>query len=80
MAAKKLDPLKPMEQIIGKTGTEGYRQEGREFKENLEPVDGGEDVWPRHKGGGNYELSNGDTVKGKKAAHEAQAEIDAGEG
>lgn len=31
--------------------------------------------WPRHVGGGFYELSNGDRVKGKEAAHEAQAEL-----
>lgn len=32
--------------------------------------------WPKHIGGGLYELSNGDKVKGKNAAIAAQAEID----
>lgn len=32
---------------------------------------GGE--WPRHVGGGNYELPDGTRVKGKDAAHEAYA-------
>jgi hypothetical protein len=32
--------------------------------------------WPKHTGGGHYELSNGDKVKGKDAAVAAQAEID----
>ncbi|WP_419877732.1 hypothetical protein [Brevibacillus centrosporus] len=32
--------------------------------------------WPKHIGGGNFELSNGDKVKGKDAAIAAQAEID----
>lgn len=40
----------------------------------LEP-DGGR-VWPKHLGGGNYELSDGEKVKGKEAAHEAQALLD----
>ncbi|CAM3744069.1 hypothetical protein COLU111180_06255 [Cohnella lubricantis] len=34
------------------------------------------DTWPKHIGGGEYELSNGEKVKGKKAALAAQAEID----
>ena len=33
--------------------------------------------WPKHAGGGYYELSNGDKVKGKDAAIAAQTEIDA---
>ncbi|MBO9600019.1 MAG: hypothetical protein J7559_19645 [Cohnella sp.] len=32
--------------------------------------------WPKHIGGGNYELSNGEKIKGKEAALAAQAEID----
>lgn len=31
--------------------------------------------WPRHKGGGHYELSNGESVRGKEAARKAQAEL-----
>lgn len=40
-----------------------------------DPADAGE-PFPRHKGGGNYELSDGNTVKGKDAAEAAQAELD----
>ncbi|TCN00856.1 hypothetical protein EV294_101306 [Paenibacillus sp. BK033] len=32
--------------------------------------------WPKHVGGGKYELSNGEVVKGKAAAEEAQADLD----
>lgn len=32
--------------------------------------------WPKHLGGGTYELSNGEHVKGKKEAVEAQTAID----
>jgi hypothetical protein len=38
-----------------------------------EPVPGG---FPLHKGGGNYELSDGTSVKGKAEAEQAQAELD----
>lgn len=34
------------------------------------------DEWPRHKGGGTYELSDGETVRGKAAAIEAQEALD----
>ncbi|HYE11360.1 MAG TPA: hypothetical protein VEF53_14405 [Patescibacteria group bacterium] len=33
--------------------------------------------FPKHVGGGNYELSNGEKIKGKEAALKAQAELDA---
>ena len=36
-----------------------------------------EPEWPKHLGGGHYELSNGEKVKGKDDAVAAQAEIDA---
>lgn len=36
-----------------------------------------EEGWPKHVGGGHYELSNGEKVKGKEDAVAAQAEIDA---
>lgn len=32
-------------------------------------------AYPRHKGGGFYELSDGSTVRGKDAAAEAQAKL-----
>lgn len=35
-----------------------------------------ETQWPKHTGGGNYELSNGEKIKGKEDALKAQAEID----
>lgn len=37
------------------------------------------DIWPKHRGAGVFELSDGTKVKGKEAAHEAQAAIDAEE-
>lgn len=42
-----------------------------------EVTDEPSDEWPKHVGGGNYELSNGDRVKGKDEAAEKQAELDA---
>ncbi|MED4783447.1 hypothetical protein [Brevibacillus choshinensis] len=33
-------------------------------------------VWPKHIGGGRYELSNGEKIKGKDVAIAAQAELD----
>lgn len=37
------------------------------------PVNPGEDeVFPKHTGGGYYELSNGEKVKGKEAAEKAE--------
>ena len=49
--------------------------------EEAEGADGAAEVntavWPKHVGGGHYELSNGDKVKGKEAAAAAQAELDA---
>jgi hypothetical protein len=41
----------------------------------LEVVNAGE--WPRHKGFGRYELSDGSEVSGKAAAYEAQTKLDA---
>ena len=35
--------------------------------------------YPLHKGGGNYVLSNGESVKGKEAALEAEEQLKAGE-
>ena len=34
------------------------------------------DEFPKHVGGGNYELSNGEKVKGKEKAHEAQKALE----
>lgn len=38
-----------------------------------------EQEFPMHKGGGNYLLSNGESVKGKEAALEAEEQLKAGE-
>lgn len=38
-----------------------------------------EEEFPFHKGGGNYILSNGESVKGKEAAIEAENELKSGE-
>lgn len=43
----------------------------------LEEVSEGDTEFPKHLGGGYFELSNGEKVKGKEAAIEAQAAIDA---
>ncbi len=34
-----------------------------------------EDYYPYHVGGGHYKLSNGDTVKGKDAAQQAEDQL-----
>lgn len=80
--SRRLDQTKPMQEIRANAGVVGYIQNGVEFRANGEPVKAeplpvkGQD-FPRHKGGGNYELSDGSSVKGKKAAIKAQADIDA---
>ncbi|MFD1953732.1 hypothetical protein ACFSL6_17710 [Paenibacillus thailandensis] len=38
-----------------------------------------EDGFPKHVGGGYYELSNGEKIRGKEKAEEAQAELDKGD-
>lgn len=43
----------------------------------LEAVEDDTPEFPQHVGGGTYELSNGEKVKGKDAAIKAQAELDA---
>jgi hypothetical protein len=45
-------------------------EEDPEAPENSE-----EDVFPKHTGGGYYELSNGEKVKGKEAAEKAENEL-----
>lgn len=39
----------------------------------------GEKEFPKHAGGGYFELSNGDKVRGKEEAEITQAKLDAGE-
>lgn len=56
-------------------------QEGPETNEdsaNKEDEGGEEDEFPRHVGGGTYELRSGARVKGKTEALEAQIEEDEG--
>lgn len=60
----------------------GYEVE--EAKPEEEPADENEDdaedeEFPKHVGGGNYELSDGSKVKGKEKAAEAEAQLEAGE-
>jgi hypothetical protein len=38
-----------------------------------------DDEFPKHTGGGHYELSNGEKVKGKEDAEKAQAALESGE-
>lgn len=37
------------------------------------------DAWPKHVGGGTFELSNGERVKSKEAAEEAEGKLKAGD-
>lgn len=51
-----------------------------EVPENaLNQIYSGQEDFPKHKGGGYYELSNGETVQGKDAAIAAEEELKAGE-
>lgn len=53
----------------------GYEVEGAKPEE--EPAE--DEEFPKHVGGGNYELSDGSKVKGKEKAAEAEAQLEAGE-
>lgn len=68
----------------GQEFTPGQRDLARILRrrpEDVEPVLVSEGVeekaseFPRHVGGGTYELSNGDRVRGKDAAEEAEAAL-----
>lgn len=58
----------------------GETYEGNRLEELQElgyvSAEEGADKFPKHTGGGFYQLSNGDKVKGKDAALAAQAELD----
>jgi ADP-ribose pyrophosphatase YjhB (NUDIX family) len=55
-----------------------YTGERLEELQNIGYVEGSdEDQWPKHIGGCYYALSNGEKVKGKDTALEAQSLIDA---
>ena len=41
----------------------------------VEAVDEGSSIFPKHTGGGYYELSNGEKVRGKEAAFKAENEL-----
>ena len=58
---------------------DSYEGDRAEELQELGYVEAEEVSWPKHLGGGNYELSNGEKIKGKDAALAAQAEIDASE-
>lgn len=47
--------------------------------EDPENEDQEDQEFPTHKGGGNYELSNGEKVRGKAAAIEAEDKLKSGE-
>ncbi|RDW17043.1 hypothetical protein CWR48_15695 [Oceanobacillus arenosus] len=53
-------------------------KKGRPFIKAVESEDP-EDEFPKHTGGGYYELSNGERVQGKDAAIEAENELKSGE-
>ncbi|WP_079479714.1 hypothetical protein [Halobacillus salinus] len=52
----------------------GYLVESKQPPEN--PSEG---EFPKHTGGGYYEISNGEKVQGKEEAQKAQRDLDAGE-
>lgn len=57
-------------------------EEDREASKNVEPGEvetDDKDEFPKHTGGGYYELSNGEKVKGKKEAEKAEADLKDGE-
>ena len=45
----------------------------------VSPLLNSTEVYPKHTGGGYYELSNGEKVKGKEAAEEAEKALKDGE-
>lgn len=57
-------------------GEDAKTEESKERKESKDESGDDKKEYPYHKGGGNYELSNGENVRGKKEAIEAQEELD----
>lgn len=51
-------------------------QGAAELEADGDAGDPADEPFPQYKGGGNYELSDGTTVKGKAAAQAAQSELD----
>lgn len=51
-------------------------KEDNEDNETIENKQRGEKTYPEHLGGGMYLLSNGEKVKGKKAAEQAENELE----
>lgn len=66
------------ERLAELSGTENKRGEALIVAvndgDNIESNEGAAD-YPKHNGGGWYELSNGETVQGKEAALEAEAKL-----
>lgn len=60
-------------QIADQEAKEANKEDGEEKQEEKNQE------FPMHKGGGNYVLSNGESVKGKDAAIEAEEKLKAGE-
>lgn len=54
----------------------GSKEDGGQEEDGL-PEDDDSDSFPKHTGGGNYELSNGEKVKGKDKALAAEKELEA---
>jgi hypothetical protein len=52
------------------------QQEGYLGEEIVEEADEDSEEWPKHVGGGYYELPNGEKVKGKENAHKALADLE----
>ncbi|SDO79391.1 hypothetical protein [Halobacillus aidingensis] len=57
----------------------GYLEESKHPPEDKGEEGNEENEFPKHSGGGYYELSNGEKVKGKEEAQKAQSDLDAGE-
>lgn len=69
------DRLEELQQLGYVTAPESEDQEDKDQEDPNQQNDNTE--WPKHNGGGNYVLSNGEKIKGKDAAVAAQAKIDA---
>lgn len=74
------DDYKPSEQRLKVLSSKNNKakkvliQKAEDSKENAE-----KDKFPLHKGGGSFILSNGETVRGKDAAIEAENKLKSGE-
>lgn len=53
--------------------------EDQEAPKDEDPGEANESEFPKHTGGGYYELSNGEKVKGKEAAEKSENALKSGE-